>query len=201
MPVQHGSNPYVYGDALGPVFGQALGAAAPSDGILATADPADVTMDVHCLAFNENTEDRQYCSIQVDHDLLIPGSGNIIFRPHIHWTFYNVEPADGQTVIWRLAYVYAKPGVTAANAGAFAAAPSILTAATYTTSGATELRKHLISSFGDITVAASDCGPSMIFMYTFKLDTSSTIAASRVSALYVDWHYRKGPIGTIGEFA
>ena len=200
MPVQHGGNPYVYGDALGPVFGAAAGAAAPSDAILATADPADTTMDVHCLTFNENTNDRMYASVQIDHDLLIPGSGNVIFSPHMHFTFIS-EPTTDQTVIWKLAYVYAKGGLVLADAGTFAAAPTILTASTYTAVGGAEVRKHLVVSFGDVTVAAADCGPSMIFMYTYKLDTSSTISANTVSALYVDFHYRKGPLGTIGEWA
>lgn len=200
MPVQHGGNPLVYGDALGPAFGQALGSAAPTATILSTADPADATLDVYALAFNENTEDREYCSIQIDHDLYIPGSGNITFHPHIHWTFIS-EPTTGQTVIWKLAYVYAAGSASLASAGQFAAAPTILTAGTYTTTDDTEVRKHLISDFGDITIAASACGPSMIFLYTYKLDTSSTIANGKVAGLYVDFHYQKGPLGTNAEYA
>lgn len=200
MPVQHSGNPYVYGDALGPVFGAGLGAAAPSDVILSTADPADTTMDIHALGFNENTEDRMYAQVQINHDLLLPGSGNITFKPHIHWTFY-AEPADDKTVVWKLSYVYAKGGTTLATAGTFAAAPTILTADAYTTVGDAEIRKHLITPFGDINIDVANCGPSMIFLYTFKLDTSSTVSNSKVAGLYVDFHYRKGPLGTIGEYS
>jgi hypothetical protein len=201
MPKQHGGTPYVYGDALGSVFGAAPGAAAPSDVILSTAAPADATMDVHALGFNEDTEDRVYSNVQIDHDLLIPGTGNIIFYPHVHWTFY-VEPADGQTVIFKLAYVYAKPSVTLASAGFFDAAPTILTSGTYTTTASTELRAHLISTFTPaVSIPVASCGPSMIFQYTLKLDTSSTIANGRVAVLYLDWHYQKGPLGTDTEYA
>lgn len=199
MPVQHSGNPKFYGDALGPAFGNAPGAAAPTN-VVFSAHATDATMDVYAPNFNENTEDRQYCLIQIDHDLHLPSSGNITFYPHIHWSFY-AEPANDQTVIWKLSYVYAKGGTTLGNAGQFASAPTVLTATTYTTTAETEIRKHLISPFGSITIAASDCGPSMIFAYTYKLDTSSTIAANRVVALYVDFHYQKGPLGTITEYS
>ena len=46
-----------------------------------------------------------------------------------------------------------------------------------------------------------DCGPSMLFVYTYKLDTSSTIAADKVAGLYVDFHYQRGPLGTVAEYA
>jgi len=200
MPVHQGGNPIVWDDTAAPVFGQALGAAAPSDAILATADPADTTMDVHCLTFNENTEDRIYVGIQVLHDLYLPASGNVAFRPHAHFTFVT-EPTTGRTVIWKLAYVYAKPGTDVASAGAFAAAPTIIAANTYTTGASAELRKHLIIDFPEVTIPVANCGPSMAIQFTIKLDTTSTIDANCVSLLFADWHYQKGPLGTIGEFS
>jgi len=189
-------------DALAPAFGQAAGAAAPGDVTLAVADPADATMDVHALGFNENTEDRVYASIQIPHTLEIPASGNITFGPHVHWTFIS-DPADGSTVIWKMSYVYAKPGLTTATAGTFAAAPSIVTFDTFTAeTGVAEIRKHYITeSASDISIPVADCGPSMMFMFTIKLDTTSTVANGKVALLYVDYHFVKGPAGTYAEFA
>lgn len=197
--VHAGSSP-VWLDALAPAFAQGSGAAAPNDVILSTASPADSTMDVHVLGFNPVNQDRLYCSVQINHDLLVPDSGNIIFKPHVHFTFYS-EPTTGQTVIFKLGYVYAKVGITAAAAGTFAAAPTILTSAPYTTVSAAEIRKHLVLPMGDITIPVAECGPSMAFMYTLKLDSSSTVNANKVVVLFTDFHYRAGPMGTDGEFS
>jgi len=199
MPVHQGGNPVAWTDGLGSTFAAQPGASAPSLQILSVASPADVTMDVKVLGFNENTDDRQHAAIQIPHNLYLPASGNVVFKPHMHWTFIS-EPADGETVIWKLSYIYAKGATTLANAGTFASAPSILTAATYTTVAAAEVRKHLITAFGDVTIAVGDCGPSMLFIYTVKLDGTSTIAASKVAGLYVDFHYQVGPLGTITEY-
>lgn len=200
MPKIHGGLPPVWLDALGPVFGQAAGAASPSDAVLATASPTDTTMDVHALNFNAATNDRQYCSVQVQHDLLLPPTGDVIFKPHVHFTFLSA-PTVGETVRWKIAYVYAKPGISTGSAGRFAAAPTILSANTYTVAGADEARYHLIAPAGDVVIPVADCGPSMVFMYTLKLDSASTIASGKVAGLYVDWHYQAGPVGTDGEFS
>lgn len=200
MPVHHGGVPLTWNDTSAPIFGQGLGAAAPSDGILSVANPVDVTMDVHCLTFNENTQDRVYGGIQILHDLYIPSSGNITFHPHAHITFRS-EPTTGRTVILKLAYVYAAPGMTATAAGQFAAAPTIIASTTYTTTNDTEIRKHLLVEFPDQALPASACAPSMAIMWTLKVDTSSTIDANCLSILFADWHYQQGPVGTIGEYA
>jgi hypothetical protein len=194
MPVQHGSLPLAWDDALAPAFGQGLGAAAPADEILSTVSPADTTLDVHVLKFTASTNDRIYCSVQIPHDLWIPSSGTVTLSPHVHWTFVS-EPTNGQTVIWKMGYVLAKID------GVFAAAPTVSTADTYTTTAAAEVRKHIVTEFPDITVAAADLGPSLMILYTLKLDDTSTIAANKVALLAADWHYRKGPVGTNTEYA
>jgi len=200
MPVHQGGNPIVWGDGLGSSFGAQPGASAPSLEVLSVADPADATMDIKVLGFNESTEDRQHAGIQIQHNLHLPASGNVTFKPHIHWTFLS-EPTTSETVIWKLSYVYAKGATVLANAGVFASAPSILTASTYTTVAGAEVRAHLISAFGDIAIAVANCGPSMMFLYTVKLDGTSTIAATKVAGLYVDFHYQMGPVGTVGEYS
>lgn len=192
----------VWDDALAPGFAQGPGSAAPGDVILATATGPDTTMDVHLQGFNENTEDRIYCAIQLPHTLLIPATGNVTLSPHVHWTFIG-EPTDGETVIWKMAYTYAKAGLTAALAGQFADPPVVVAFQTYTAlNGVVELRKHLISeTAADVSIPVADCGPSMLICFTLKLDTSSTIANGKVALLYVDWHFQKGPFGTISEYA
>lgn len=183
----------VWNDAQAPAFGTVLGASAPSDVILSTANPADATMDIHTLGFNENTEDRVYCSIQFPHDIYIPESGNIILAPHVHWSFIS-EPDSDLTVIFKLAYVYA------AHNAQFAAAPTILTSETYTTGATAEIRKHLTSRFANVSIPVADIGPSTIIMSTLKLDTTSTISNGVVCVLSIDWHYQKGPLGTNAEY-
>lgn len=191
----------VWGDTFGPAFAAGLGAAAPSDGILSVANPADTTMDVHCLTFNPTQNDRLYFGAQVQHDLLIPATGNCTFSPHVHFTFLE-EPADGATVIFKLAYVYAKPGFTAETAGTFAANPTVEAFATYTArAGVAEVRKHLMVETADVAIPVAECGASMVFQYTVKLDSASTVANNIVSLLWVDFHYQFGPFGTIGEYA
>jgi hypothetical protein len=183
----------VWDDAMMPTFGAGQGAAAPSDGTLATASPSDSTMDIHCLTFAANTDDRVYGSVQIPHDLLVRASGNLQLRPHVHWTFIS-EPSNAQTVIWKLSYVYAS------YLDSFAAAPTILTSGTYTTSASTEIRKHLISTFSPIVIPVASAGPSMLVMFTLKLDSSSTISANVAAVLSTDLHYEKGPLGTNTEY-
>lgn len=50
-------------------------------------------------------------------------------------------------------------------------------------------------------IAAADCGPSMMFVCSLKLKSSSTVDASIVSLLSFDIHYQKGQVGTDGEYS
>lgn len=181
MPKQ----PIVWDDALGPAFALGPGGTAPTIGTfvgvirLLTFDPGDY------LDF----------AIQFPHDVHIPASGNVTFRPHVHWTCVS-EPDTGDTVIWEIAWLYAK--VEAQYAGTV----NTLTGPTYTCSdGATELRKHIVTSLGDITVPAADVGPSGIMIGRLILKSTSTINNDVPALLSFDIHYQKGPIGTDGEFA
>jgi hypothetical protein len=190
MPVQQAGLPIVWDDALAPSFALGAGAAAPSItafvGVtrLLTFGPGD-SVDVE---------------IQVPHDMLIPSSGNLPFKPHVHWTFVS-EPVTGQTVIWEFEYVYAAGGGSLETAGTFGATTETpLTAATYTTTGDAEIRKHLITGLGDISIAVANVAPSMIFVGRLILKATSTIAAGVVGLLSFDIHYQKGPVGTVTEF-
>lgn len=46
-----------------------------------------------------------------------------------------------------------------------------------------------------------ECGPSMMFVCSLKLKSSSTVDASIVGLLGFDIHYQKGPVGTDGEYS
>lgn len=194
MPIHQGGLGSRWVDAQGPSFGAALGAAPPSEAVLSPGAGGDTTMDVFALVYNENTQDREYFSSQINHDIYVPNSGTISFYPHVHFTFVS-EPADGQTVIWKISYVYAKEG------SQFQDAAAILTCGTYTTTGAAEVRKHLIAyPAAPVTIAAADAAPSMIIQYSVKLDTASTISNGTVALLFCDWHYQAGPVGTIDQY-
>lgn len=194
MPKTHGSLPIAWDDALGPAYAAGAGTAAPSYTVDFIAETGGNANELRLPTFSESTDDRVYFTIQFPHDLHIPSSGVITFRPHVHWTF-NVEPTSGQTVVWELNYVIAKIGAQ------FAAAVTPLTAAAYTTTAAAEVRSHIVTVLGDITVAVANAGPSMILVGNLKLDSSSTIAASAVGLLSFDVHYQKGPTGTDTEYA
>ena len=190
MPVQQGSLPIVCDDALGPAFALGQGVAAP-------AIKAFVGV-TRLLTFTAG--DSMDFAVQFPHDFHFPSSGNVTLRPHVHWTFVN-EPADAKAVIWEIEYVYAKGGTTLGTAGTFGASTTPLTATAYTTGGGAEVRKHLITSLGDITIAASDLSPSWILVGRLILKATSTIGAGAVGLLSFDIHYQKGPVGTVAEFA
>lgn len=194
MPKVHGSLPIVWDDALGPAYAAGAGAAAPSYTVDFIAETGGNANELRLPTFSETTDDRVYFTIQFPHDIYIPASGNITLKPHVHWTF-NAEPTNGETVVWELNYVIAALNAT------FSATVTPLTATAYTTTAAAEIRKHIVTALGDITVAAANVGPSMVLVGNLKLDSSSTIAASLVGLLSFDVHYQKCPIGTDTEFA
>ena len=196
----HGGAPLVWNDAAAPVFASGSGAASPAyttDLIAATGAGGADANELRVPAFTASSEDRVYTVTQVLHDVYIPNSGSVVFRPHVHWTFI-AEPTTDRTVIWELNYVYAKAG---------AVFPSTVTPLTasganiYTTTGAAEIRTHLITQLGDITVATADLGPSMIFVGALKLKSTSTVDAGRVGLLSFDLHYLCGPRGTDSEYS
>jgi hypothetical protein len=193
MPVQQGSSPTVWNDAIGPAFGAGPGSAAPSYTVAFLADTGGGN-EINLVTMTASTNDRVYTTIQLPHDLVIPSSGNIILKPHVHWTF-NTAPGAGLTVVWELNYVLAKINAQ------FGAAVTPLTATAYTTTGSNEVRKHLVTSLGDITVAAANVGPSMMLVGNIKLKSTSTIGSSLVAMLSFDVHYQVGPRGTDSEFS
>lgn len=197
MPKVHGGVPLVWDDTLAPAFASGAGAAAPSyttDLIAATGAGGSDANELRLPVFTASSNDRVYTTTQVFHDLYIPSSGNVTFKPHVHWTFIS-EPTNDRTVIWELNYVYAKAAAT------FASSVTPLVATAYTTTGSAEVRNHIITSIGDIVVAAANCGPSMIFVCSLKLKSTSTVDAGIVGLLSFDLHYQKGPAGTDSEFS
>lgn len=193
----HGGIPLVWDDAAAPAHAAGSGDAAPSytnDFIAATGGGGSDANELRIPVFTASTNDRVYTSTQIFHDLNIPSSGNVVFKPHVHWTFI-AEPTDGRTVIWELNYVYAKVY------GTFASSVTPLVATAYDTTASAEIRKHIVTSMGDITIAAANCGPSMIFICALKLKSTSTVDAGVVGLLSFDFHYQKGPAGTDSEFS
>jgi hypothetical protein len=192
MPKVHSGLPITWTDALCPAHAAGSGAAAPSytTDFIAETGTDDNELRIPVLGAG----DRIYTSLQFPHDIYIPHSGNVILRPHVHWIFI-AEPTTDRTVIWELRYVIAKMD------GTFAAAVSTLPADAYTTIGDAEIRKHFITSLGDLTVAAADMSPSMIVIANLGLKNTSTVDAGRVGLLSFDFHYQTGPLGTDTEFA
>lgn len=197
MPKVHSGLSLTWDDSMNPAFAAAAGAAAPSyttDFIAATGGGGANANELRVPVLTASTNDRVYGIIQIAHDLYIPSSGNVIFKPHVHWTFIS-EPTDSRTVIWELNYVYAKGDAV------FASSVTPLVATAYNTTGSAEVRKHIITGLGDITVAAANCGPSMIFICSLKLKSTSTVDSGIVALLSFDIHYQKGPVGTDSEFS
>jgi hypothetical protein len=192
MPTVHAGSPITWTDALCPAHAAGQGAAAPSYTVDFIAETGSDDNELRIPTFNPG--DRVYTSLQLPHDVYIPASGNIVFRPHVHWTFV-AEPTTSRTVIWELHYVVAKINAT------FASSVTPLTATTYTTTGDAEVRQHFVTSLGDITVAAADMGPSMIFICNLVLKNTSTVDSARVGLLSFDFHYQTGPRGTDSEFS
>jgi hypothetical protein len=83
----------------------------------------------------------------------------------------------------------------------FASSVTPLTANAYTTTGDAEVRQHKVVSLGDLTVAAADMSPSMIFICNLGLKNTSTIDNSVTGLLSFDFHYQTGPRGTDSEFS
>ena len=189
--VVHAGSPVVWTDALCPAHAAGQGAAAPSYTTDFLAETGSEDNELRIPVFGAG--DRVYTSLQFPHDIYIPGSGNIILRPHVHWTFI-AEPTTGRTVIWELRYVIAKID------GAFGSSETTLTADTYTTTGDAEIRIHKVTTLGNVTVAASDMSPSMIVIANLGLKDTSTVDAGRVGLLSFDFHYQIGPFGTNTEF-
>jgi len=197
MPKVHGGIPLDWDDSMAPAFSAGSDAAAPSyttDFIAATGGGGSDANELRLPTFTASTNDQVYGTVQIMHDLHIPSYGNITFKPHVHWTFVS-EPTNDRTVIWELNYVYAKADAV------FASAVSPLTSTAYTTTAGAEVRKHIITALGDITIAVADCGPGMMFVCSLKLKSSSTVDASIVGLLSFDIHYQKGPVGTDGEYS
>lgn len=192
MPTVHAGSPITWTDALCPAHAAGSGAAAPSYTTNFIAETGSDDNELRIPVFGPG--DRVYTSLQLPHDLYIPSSGNVILRPHVHWTFI-AEPTDSRTVIWEVRYVYAKIN------GTFASSETTLTATTYTTTGDAEIRIHNVTSLGDITVATADMSPSMIFICNLGLKDTSTVDAGRVGFLSFDFHYQTGPRGTDSEFS
>jgi hypothetical protein len=192
MPTVHAGSPITWTDALCPAHAAGQGAAAPSYTTDFIAETGTDDNELRIPVFNPG--DRVYTSLQLPHDLYIPASGNIILRPHVHYTFV-AEPTTDRTVIWELRYIYAKINAT------FPDAETTLTADTYTTTGDAEVRQHKVVSLGDLTVAAADMSPSMIFICNLGLKNTSTIDNSVTGLLSFDFHYQTGPRGTDAEFS
>lgn len=164
-------------DALGPAFALGQGGASPA----LVAFPAGTTGRLYRV----DASDIIYFAIQFPHDML-PGA--VTLRPHVHWTMV-ANPTAGQNLIWNIDYNYAIPG------GTFGAAMTPLTATTYVTVG-DEIRKHLLTSFGDINITA---GFSAILFGTL---TAPTVPGSQNPVLLsFDIHYQKGPFGTFNELS
>jgi hypothetical protein len=192
MPTVHAGSPITWTDALCPAHAAGAGSTAPSYTVDFIAETSTDDNELRIPTFSPG--DRVYTSLQFPHDLYIPASGNVILRPHVHWTFV-AEPTTSRTVIWEMRYVYAKIN------GTFASSVTPLAATTYTTTGSAEIRIHNVTSLGDITVAAADMSPSMIFICNLGLKDTSTVNANVVGLLSFDFHYQTGPRGTDSEFS
>lgn len=192
MPKVNAGLPVVWTDALCPAHAAGQGAAAPSYTTDFIAETGSLDNELRIPVFGAG--DRVYTSLQFPHDIYIPSSGNVILRPHVHWTFV-AEPTTGRTVIWELRYAIAKINAQ------FASQVATLTGPTYTTVSDPEIRKHMVLSLGDLVVAADDMSPSMIVIANLGLKDTSTVDAGRVGLLSFDFHYQVGPLGTDTEFA
>jgi hypothetical protein len=175
-------------DALGPAFALGKGAAAPSDTVFMAP--------LRLQTFNEGTEDNVDFTIQFPHDLELDVA-TITLHPHVHWTAV-ASPAANALLQWQLSYSIAKPSLALATATTFPAV-STITSTVNTLTGA-EYRKHLIIELPDISLAATDCAPSMVMIGNLRIAGASTVANDVTGLLSFDVHYWKGPVGTDSEY-
>lgn len=189
-----GGLPITWVDALAPAFANGPGSAAPSYTTNFIAATGGTGNEISLPTFTASSEDRVYTTTQIQHDIFIPSTGNVVFKPHVHWTF-NTEPTNSRTVIWEWNYVVANANVS------FASSVSQLIAPTYTTTAAAEIRLHVKTSLGDITLPVASCGPSMILVGNLKLKSTSTVGDAQVGLLGFDIHYQAGPTGTDLEYS
>ena len=186
------SQPLVWTDALVPAHAAGQGAAAPSYTTNFIAETGTDDNELRIPVFGPG--DRVYTSLQIPHNIYIPESGTVTFRPHVHWTFI-AEPTTDRTVIWEMRYVVARVN------GTYSDTVAPLTATTYTTTADAEIRVHRVSGLGDLTMAVADVSPSLIFICNLGLKDTSTVDAGRVGLLSFDFQYQVQPVGTVGEFS
>ena len=179
-----------YMDELGPAYGFGKGAAEPGNTALAGGLSA-----IRGLTFGAG--DYVDVVIQMNHDVAIPATGNVVFDAHCHVTFV-AAPAAGATVIFEFEYIGAKP--TTDGSATFSDTSATLTTATYTCDG-NETRKHFLWDMGNITIPVADYGSSYILWGTFRMKSTATVAAAKCALLAFDLHKKVGPRGTVTEYA
>ena len=174
----------VWDDAIVPGFAFEHGGTAPT---FVTFPAGQSTGLYQC-----NGTDAFHWIVQLPHSIItvpitgVPGA--ITLRPHVHWTMV-ANPTAGQTLTWAIDYVLAKKD------GTFASTVTTLTAPAYTTVG-DEIRKHLTTQIGDLS---AEVGPSTLVIG--RLYLSAVPASQNPLVIAFDFHFQKGPFGTIAETA
>ena len=177
-----------WNDALGPAFALGAGASAPT---------VEVFMaPTRLLTFDPTKEDNLDFSIQLPHDLELDVS-TVSLHPHVHWTAI-ASPAANATIVWQLCYTFAKPGTAVATATTFYNVQT-LTSTVNTMTGA-EYRKHLLTDLGNFDMPVSFFAPSTMIVGNIRVSSLSTVAASTIGMLSIDFHYQSGPRGTDTEY-
>jgi hypothetical protein len=163
-------------DSQSPAFAFGVGGSSPS--LVAFPSGSDLRL------YRCDGSDIFYWSLQFPHTILPSG---VILRPHVHWSMV-ANPTAGQTLTWKIDYIFANP------LGTFQSGQQELVAPAYTTVG-DEALVHKITNIGDIKLQAR---PSLIVLG--RLLASAVPASQNPVVLGFDIHFQKGPYGTETEF-
>lgn len=183
-----------YRDELGPAYTHSTGG-----GTTAMVALAGGLSAIRGLTFQPG--DYIDCIFQINHDILIPPSGNVTLHPHVHWTCV-AAPANGATVIWEFLVFGAKPTLVTTAKGSAVAFPTSY--ATYTTPtfvcDGNETRLHLLQDMGDIEIPYGDYGSSYVLWGTLRMKSTATVAANKVALLSFDLHKMVQQFGSATEY-
>lgn len=128
---------------------------------------------VFCFAFDRNTEEELYTSVQMPH-----GFAKTVIDPHIHW-----QPTDTSvaTVVWAMEYVIQNFDQVGSPASEIIRAVQV--------SGGTA-RKHQIAAFPDIDVSwVKDSAIILVRIFREAGNPLDTYNADAV-ATDLDFHYQ-----------
>ena len=154
----------------------------------AAADP-DVDTSTGLLLFDAGSTELVFVAVQMPHGW-IEGSTLV---PHVHWMKTTAEAGD---VSWRMRYRYANAG------DVFSAWSSPVTVSSVVpgTPDNDTAEKHLISTFGDLSIPTGRLSMMMIFEIARIGGAAEDTYGADATLLEFDVHYQRNQPGSSQQF-